>query len=61
MIWMAVFPTLTLINLVFGDWLATLHVVLRTFIVVTSAVPIVVYGLMPYLYRMRAWIITRAL
>lgn len=55
------FPTLTLINLVFGDWLATLHVVLRTFIVVTSAVPIVVYGLMPYLYRIRAWIITRAL
>jgi antibiotic biosynthesis monooxygenase (ABM) superfamily enzyme len=57
MIWIAVFPTLTLINLIFGDWLATLHPILRTFIVVTAAVPIVIYGIMPQLHRLRGRIL----
>ncbi|WP_458780544.1 hypothetical protein [Arthrobacter sp. D3-16] len=54
MIWIAVFPTLTAINLVFGDLLATLHPVLRTFVLATVAVPIVIYGIMPHLHRLRA-------
>ncbi|MBT2532249.1 hypothetical protein J7E83_08945 [Arthrobacter sp. ISL-48] len=58
MIWIAVFPTLTVINLAFGDWLGTLHPVLRTFILVTIAVPIVIYGIMPHLHRLRARLIT---
>ncbi|MDQ0821202.1 antibiotic biosynthesis monooxygenase (ABM) superfamily enzyme [Arthrobacter sp. V4I6] len=60
MIWIAVFPTLTAINLAIGDWLGTLHPVLRTFVLVTVAVPIVIYGIMPYLQRLRASLITRA-
>jgi antibiotic biosynthesis monooxygenase (ABM) superfamily enzyme len=59
MIWLAVFPTLTVINLVFGDWLVTLHPVLRTFILATVAVPIVIYGLMPQLHRLRIILLTR--
>lgn len=58
MIWIAVFPTPSLINLAFGDWLGTLHPELRTFVVVTVAVPIVIYGIMPYLHRLRARLIT---
>lgn len=54
MIWLAVFPTLTLLNLALGPWLATLSPVLRTFVLVTVAVPIVIYGLMPQLHRLRA-------
>jgi len=54
MIWLCVFPTLTAINLVFGDWLRTMQPVLRTFVLATIAVPIVIYGLMPYLHRLRA-------
>ena len=54
MIWIAVFPTLTAINLIFGDWLATLHPVLRTFVLATVAVPIVIYGIMPQLHRLRS-------
>jgi antibiotic biosynthesis monooxygenase (ABM) superfamily enzyme len=54
MIWLAVFPTLTVVNLVLGDWLRTLHPILRTFILATIAVPIVIYGLMPKLHRVRA-------
>ncbi|WP_457963814.1 hypothetical protein M1E17_20610 [Arthrobacter sp. D1-29] len=60
MIWLAVFPSLTLINLVLGDWLGTLHPILRTFVLATVAVPIVIYGLMPYLHRLRASLLKRA-
>jgi len=53
MIWLCVFPTLTAINLAFGDWLRTMSPVLRTFVLATIAVPIVIYGLMPHLHRLR--------
>ena len=53
MIWLAVFPTLTVLNLVLGDWLSTLTPVVRTFVLATIAVPIVIYGLMPPLHRLR--------
>ncbi|MEX5272129.1 hypothetical protein [Kocuria sabuli] len=59
MIWLAVFPTLTIINLVFGQWLGTLPTVLRTLVLTTVAVPIVIYGLMPHLHRIRIRILTR--
>ncbi|PPK92302.1 hypothetical protein CLV92_11548 [Kineococcus xinjiangensis] len=54
MIWLAVFPTLTVLNLVLGNWLSTLGPLPRTFVLTTVAVPIVVYGLMPPLHRLRA-------
>jgi antibiotic biosynthesis monooxygenase (ABM) superfamily enzyme len=59
MIWLCVFPTLTLINLAFGDWLKTMSPVLRTLVLATVAVPIVIYGLMPQLHRIRVRLVTR--
>jgi antibiotic biosynthesis monooxygenase (ABM) superfamily enzyme len=59
MIWLAVFPTLTTLNLALGDWLGTLTPVVRTFVLATIAVPIVIYGLMPQLHRLRGWLLTR--
>jgi antibiotic biosynthesis monooxygenase (ABM) superfamily enzyme len=59
MIWLAVFPTLTVLNLALGDWLRTLTPVLRTFVLATVAVPIVIYGLMPQLHRLRIRLLTR--
>lgn len=59
MIWIAVFPTLTVLNLTIGPWLADLNAVLRTFILATIAVPIVIYGLMPRLHRLRVRLIAR--
>jgi antibiotic biosynthesis monooxygenase (ABM) superfamily enzyme len=53
MIWLCVFPTLTAINLLFGDWLRPLSPVARTFVLATIAVPIVIYGLMPQLHNLR--------
>ena len=60
MIWLCVFPTLTVINLAFGDRLRTLSPVLRTFVLATIAVPIVIYGLMPHLHRVRARLLSHS-
>ncbi len=59
MIWLAVFPTLAILNLALGDWLKTLTPVVRTFVLATVAVPIVIYGLMPQLHRVRKQILNR--
>jgi len=59
MIWLCVFPTLTAINLAFGDWLRPMPPVLRTFVLATIAVPVVIYGLMPHLHRFRALLLNR--
>lgn len=58
MIWLCVFPTLTLINLTLSDWLAPMSAVPRTFVLATIAVPIVLYGLMPQLHKARVRILT---
>jgi antibiotic biosynthesis monooxygenase (ABM) superfamily enzyme len=54
MIWLSVFPTLTVINFALGDWLVSLPQLLRTLVLTTVAVPIVMYGLMPQLHKVRA-------
>lgn len=58
MIWLAVFPTLTVINLTLSDVLREMGTVQRTFVLATVAVPIVIYGLMPQLHRARVRIMT---
>jgi antibiotic biosynthesis monooxygenase (ABM) superfamily enzyme len=58
MIWVAVFPTLSVLNVVLGDLLAGAPSILRTFVLATVAVPIVIYGLMPRLHRVRARLLT---
>ena len=59
MIWLAVLPTLTVLNLALGGLLEGSPVVLRTFVVATVAVPIVMYGLMPRLHRLRGRLLAR--
>ena len=54
MIWLAVFPTLVVLNVTIGPVLDDVSVVPRTFALATVAVPIVIYGLMPLLHRLRA-------
>jgi len=60
MIWLCVFPTLTVINLVLGDWLRPMSPVVRTFVLATIAVPIVIYGLMPQLHKVRTTLALRS-
>lgn len=59
MIWLAVFPTLIVLNLALGDWLHTMSPVVRTFALATIAVPIISYALMPQLHRLRRLLLTR--
>jgi antibiotic biosynthesis monooxygenase (ABM) superfamily enzyme len=54
MIWVAVFPTLTVLNLLLRSVLSGAPVIVRTFVLATIAVPIVIYGVMPHLHRARA-------
>jgi len=53
MIWLAVVPTLVVLNLALGSALSGLPVAAKTLIVATIAVPIVIYGLMPQLHGLR--------
>ena len=53
MIWLAVFPTLVALNVALSGALDGRPVILRTFVLATIAVPIVIYGLMPQLHRAR--------
>jgi antibiotic biosynthesis monooxygenase (ABM) superfamily enzyme len=59
MIWLCVLPTLTVINLTLGDWLRPMNAVLRTFVLATIAVPIVIYVLMPQLHKAWAHVVAR--
>jgi antibiotic biosynthesis monooxygenase (ABM) superfamily enzyme len=59
MIWLCVFPTLTVLNVGLGDWLAPMSPVVRTLVLATIAVPIVIYGLMPHLHRARVRLLSR--
>ena len=58
MIWIAVFPTLTVLNLLLADALRDLSTVPRTFVLATIAVPIVIYGVMPQLHRVRGRLVS---
>jgi len=60
MIWIAVFPTLTALNFLLHGLLAGTSIVVRTLVLATIAVPIVIYGLMPPLQRIRTYLLTRA-
>ena len=59
MTWLAVFPTLTILNVVLEDVLQGLPTLARTFVLATVAVPIVIYGVMPHLHRARSRILSR--
>jgi antibiotic biosynthesis monooxygenase (ABM) superfamily enzyme len=54
MIWLAVVPTLIALNLTLGRALSDVPVALRTFVIATIAVPIVIYGVMTQLHKVRA-------
>jgi antibiotic biosynthesis monooxygenase (ABM) superfamily enzyme len=60
MIWLAVFPTLVLLNVALSGPLDGQPVVVRTFVLATAAVPIVIYGVMPQLHRVRVRLVARS-
>jgi antibiotic biosynthesis monooxygenase (ABM) superfamily enzyme len=59
MIWLAVLPTLTVLNVAMSSLLEDVPAVVRTVVLATVAVPIVMYGLMPRLHRLRVRLLAR--
>ncbi|MGI5337573.1 hypothetical protein ACQEVS_09340 [Streptomyces sp. CA-181903] len=59
MIWLAVFPTLTVLHLLFHRWLQDLPLVLQTLVLSALVVLTVVYVLMPRLQRARGALLAR--
>jgi antibiotic biosynthesis monooxygenase (ABM) superfamily enzyme len=59
MIWLSAFPTLVILNLALGHVLRPASPVLRNFVLVTLAVPIVNYALMPTFLRIRKLLVSR--
>ena len=59
MICIAVFPTLTILNLALDPWFSDTGAVMRTFVLASVAVPIVIHGLMPRLHRIRVRLVAR--
>ena len=58
-IWPCVFPTLALLSLPLGDSTRPMSPALRTFVLATVAVPIVIYGLMLQLHKVRIPLLTQ--
>ncbi|MDP3890632.1 hypothetical protein [Nocardioides sp.] len=59
MIWLAVFPTLTVLQLLLGELLDRLPLAARTLTLSTLVVPVVVYLILPHLQRARAALVSR--
>lgn len=60
MIWLGVFPTLTLLDLVLGDLLEPLPHLVRTLVLTGLTVPIVVYLVLPRIQRARAVLVRKS-
>ncbi len=58
MIWLCVFPTLSVLGIAIGPWIVDLNPVLRTFVLATIAVPTIVYIELPLAQRARVWIMS---
>ena len=50
---------LSALNLTLGDWLRPMSPILRTFVLATIAVPVVIYGLMPQLQKIGVRLLTQ--
>jgi antibiotic biosynthesis monooxygenase (ABM) superfamily enzyme len=48
MIWLAIYPLITIIFLLLGDYLLKLPVPLRTFVLTAVIVPLMVYVILPF-------------
>ena len=48
-IWIAIYPSITLINVLFGEWLSSLPLYVRTFLLTIFLVAWMVFVLLPFI------------
>jgi antibiotic biosynthesis monooxygenase (ABM) superfamily enzyme len=51
LVWCAIYPTVTTIFFVLGDFLGTLHPLLRTLVVTVILVPLMVFVFLPFIMK----------
>lgn len=47
LVWLVIYPTISVISIVLGPWLVQFHVLLRTFIMSIILVPFMIFLAMP--------------
>jgi hypothetical protein len=54
-IWIAIYPTITLLFLFFGKYFNTINPLpIRTFVITVIVVPLMVFAIMPFLQKLMA-------
>lgn len=57
LIWLAIYPLITILFLLLGDFLSGYPLVVRTFVLTAIAVPIVFYVILPFYNRLfKQWL-----
>lgn len=57
LVWIAIYPSISLLSYLAGPWLATLPLLLRTLVLTGVLVPILVFVLLPALHRLfQGWL-----
>jgi antibiotic biosynthesis monooxygenase (ABM) superfamily enzyme len=51
LVWCAIYPTVTFIFFILGDFLAPLHPFLKTFVVTIILVPLMVFVFLPFIMK----------
>jgi antibiotic biosynthesis monooxygenase (ABM) superfamily enzyme len=51
LVWCAIYPTVTFIFFILGDFLAPLHPFLKTFVVTIILVPLMVFVFLPFIIK----------
>jgi antibiotic biosynthesis monooxygenase (ABM) superfamily enzyme len=51
LVWCAIYPTVTFIFFILGDFLAQLHPFLKTLVVTLILVPIMVFVILPFIMK----------
>ncbi len=57
LVWIAIYPSISILLYFAGPWLATLPLLFRTLILTAILVPLLVFVLLPFLHRaFRSWV-----
>ena len=57
LIWLAIYPLITIITFLFGDWLLKIPLVFRTLLLTLVAVPTMIYVIVPFYSKLlNSWL-----
>ena len=58
LVWTVIYPTITIISIVLGDWLGQLHILVRTLVMSVLLVPFMIFFAMPQISKLfNKWLI----